>query len=211
MNKKFAQMAPPAAPPMDPMAGMGAPPPMDPMGGMGMGGPPTMPMAAPGAPPTSREEIGSPLDSLGKILYDVDITTLLLSRLGDETSDTALFIWLMYGGDEHGGAMKDRVGKRVKKKDVTKEQEKIEQERTEDSRWERLPVGKKITDITSLEEMTAEVQGIAASAVKNEIKAQGAPAGGGMPMAVRHNNMVKIARKLDKIGFYRSADLIHFK
>lgn len=209
MIKKFAQAAPPAAPPMDPMAGMA--PPMDPMAGM-MGGPPTMPMAAPGAPPTSREEIGSPLDSLGKILYDVDVTTLLLSRLGDEAEDTALFIWLMYGGDEHGGAMKDRLGKRIKKKDVTKEQEEAEQDRTEDSRWERLPSGKKITDITSLEEMTAEVQGIAASAVKNEIKAQGAAAGGGgMPMAARHNNMVKIARKLDKIGFYRSADLIHFK
>lgn len=197
-----------APPPMDPMA-MGAPP-MDPMA-MGMGGPPTMPMAAPGAPPTSREEIGSPLDSLGKILYDVDITTLLLSRIGDTADDTSLYVWLMYGGDEHGGSMKDRVGKRLKKKDVKKEQEKAEQERTEDSRWERLPSGKKITDITSLDEMTQEIQGIAASAVKNELKAQGAPGGGGMPMAVRHNNMVKIARKLDKIGFYRSADSIHFK
>lgn len=197
-----------APPPMDPMA-MGAPP-MDPMA-MGMGGPPTMPMAAPGAPPTSREEIGSPLDSLGKILYDVDITTLLLSRIGDTADDTSLYVWLMYGGDEHGGSMKDRVGKRLKKKDVEKEQEEAEQERTEDSRWERLPSGKKITDITSLDEMTQEIQGIAASAVKNELKAQGAPGGGGMPMAVRHNNMVKIARKLDKIGFYRSADTIHFK
>ena len=178
---------------------------------MGMGGPPAMPMAAPGAPATSREEIGSPLDSLGKILYDVDITTLLLSRIGDTADDTSLYVWLMYGGDEHGGSEKDRVGKRTKKKDVTKEQEKAEQDRTEDSRWERLPAGEKITDITSLKEMVQEVQGIASSAVKNELKAQGAPAGGGMPMAVRHNNMVKIARKLDKIGFYRSADTIRFK
>jgi hypothetical protein len=209
MNKRLAQMDPAAAPPMDPMA-MGGGAPMDPMA-MGMGGPPAMPMAAPGAPPTSREEIGSPLDSLGKILYDVDITTLLLSRIGDSSEDTSLYVWLMYGGDEHGGSMKDRVGKRTKKKDVKKEQEEAEQERTEDSRWERLPAGKKITDITSLDEMTQEVKGIAFSAVKNEIKTQGAPAGGGMPMAVRHNNMVKIARKLDKIGFYRSADSIHFK
>ena len=123
MNKRIAQMDPMAggAPPMDPMA-MGGAPPMDPMG-MGMGGPPAMPMAAPGAPPTSREEIGSPLDSLGKILYDVDITTLLLSRIGDAADDTGLYVWLMYGGDEHGGAIKDRIGKRIKKKDVTKEQE----------------------------------------------------------------------------------------
>ena len=197
------------APPMDPMA-MGGAPPMDPMA-MGMGGPPAMPMAAPGAPSANREEIGSPLDSLGKILYDVDITTLLLSRIGDAADDTGLYVWLMYGGDEHGGAIKDRIGKRIKKKDVTKEQEEAEQDRTEDSRWERLPAGKKITEITSLDEMTEEVKGIAASAVKNEIKAQGAPAGGGMPMAARHNNMVKIARKLDKIGFYRSADTIRFK
>ena len=196
-------------PPMDPMA-MGGAPPMDPMA-MGMGGPPAMPMAAPGAPPTSREEIGSPLDSLGKILYDVDITTLLLSKIGDAADDTGLYVWLMYGGNEHGGAIRDRIGKRTKKKDVTKEQEEAEQERTEDSRWERLSDGKKITEITSLDEMTEEVKGIAASAVKNEIKAQGAPAGGGMPMAARHNNMVKIARKLDKIGFYRSADTIRFK
>jgi hypothetical protein len=211
MNKRLAQMDPMAGamPPMDPMA-MGGAPPMDPMA-MGMGGPPAMPMAAPGAPPTSREEIGSPLDSLGKILYDVDITTLLLSKIGDSAEDTALYIWLMYGGNEHGGAIRDRIGKRTKKKDVTKEQEEAEQERTEDSRWERLSDGKKITEITSLDEMTEEVKGIAASAVKNEIKAQGAPAGGGMPMAARHNNMVKIARKLDKIGFYRSADTIRFK
>ena len=197
------------APPMDPMA-MGGAPPMDPMA-MGLGGPPAMPMAAPGAPSANREEIGSPLDSLGKILYDVDITTLLLYRIGDAADDTGLYVWLMYGGDEHGGAIKDRIGKRIKKKDVTKEQEEAEQDRTEDSRWERLPAGKKITEITSLDEMTEEVKGIAASAVKNEIKAQGAPAGGGMPMAARHNNMVKIARKLDKIGFYRSADTIRFK
>jgi len=211
MNKRIAQMDPMAggAPPMDPMA-MGGAPPMDPMA-MGMGGPPAMPMAAPGAPSANREEIGSPLDSLGKILYDVDITTLLLSRIGDAADDTGLYVWLMYGGDEHGGAIKDRIGKRIKKKDVTKEQEEAEQDRTEDSRWERLPAGKKITEITSLDEMTEEVKGIAASAVKNEIKAQGAPAGGGMPMAARHNNMVKIARKLDKIGFYRSADTIRFK
>lgn len=211
MNKRLAQMDPMAGamPPMDPMA-MGGAPPMDPMA-MGMGGPPAMPMAAPGAPPTSREEIGSPLDSLGKILYDVDITTLLLSKIGDSAEDTALYIWLMYGGNEHGGAIRDRIGKRTKKKDVTKEQEEAEQERTEDSRWERLSDGKKITEITSLDEMTEEVKGIAASAVKNEIKAQGAPAGGGMPMAARHNNMVKIARKLDKIGFYRSADTIRFR
>jgi len=203
-----------AAPPVDPTMGMGTPP-MDPMmGGMGMppmGGPPTMPMAAPGAPPSKREEIGSPLDSLGKILYDVDVVALLISKLGEDATETANYIWTLYGGDEKGGVVKGRIGQRIERKDVDPEKEKEEQERTEDSRWERLPEGNKISDITSLDEMTAEVQGIASSAVKNEIKAQGAGAAGGMPMASRNRELIRMAEKLDKIGFYKMSDTILLK
>jgi hypothetical protein len=202
-----------AAPPADP--GLGTPP-MDPMtGGMGamppMGGPPTMPMAAPGAPPAKREEIGSPLDSLGKILYDIDIVALLISKLGEDTDDTARYVWTLYGGNDTGGVVKGRFGKRVKQKDVDPEKEKEEQERTEDSRWERLPEGKYISDLTDLDEIVKEVKGIAASAVKNEIKAQGAAAGGGMPMASRNRELIRMAEKLDKIGFYKMSDTILLK
>lgn len=203
-----------APPPPPPDMGMGAPP-MDPMaGGMGMppmGGPPTMPMAAPGAAPAKREEIGSPLDTLGKILYDVDVVALLISKIGEDAKETANYIWTLYGGDETGGVVKGRVGQRIKRKDVDPEKEKEEQERTEDTRWERLPEGQNISDITSLEEMTDEVQGIASSAVKNEIKAQGAGAAGGMPMASRNRELIRMAEKLDKIGFYKMSDTILLK
>jgi hypothetical protein len=201
-----------AAPAMDPMAGgMG----MDPMmGGMGgaMGGPPTLPTAMPGATGANREEIGSPLDKLGKILYDVDINSLLLTQLGDDVEDTALTVWTLYGGDEKGvGVVEGRTGKRIKRKNVSKEEEEAEQKRTEDKRWERLPAGMSIDDITSLDKLVAQIRGIASSAVKNELKAQGAAAGGGMPMAHRNRDIVKIARKLDLIGFYRLADSVSSK
>jgi len=217
---KIAQAPPPdpaaaagagAAPAMDPMAGgMG----MDPMGGMGgaMGGPPTLPTAMPGATGVTREEIGSPLDKLGKILYDVDINSLLLTQLGDDVEDTALTVWTLYGGDDKGvDVVPGRTGKRIKRKNVSKEDEESEQKLTEDKRWERLPDGMSIADITSLDKLVSQIRGIASSAVKNELKAQGAAAGGGMPMAHRNRDIVKIARKLDIIGFYRLADSISSK
>ena len=68
-----------------------------------------------------------------------------------------------------------------------------------------------IADITSLDKMVNQIRGLASSAVKNELKAQGAAAGGGMPMAHRNRNLVKIAQKLDKIGFYSLADSITMK
>ena len=217
---KIAQMAPPpsaggvpAAPAMDPMMGgmdpmMGG---MDPMMG-GMGGPPTLPTAMPGATGVNREEIGSPLDKLGKILYDVDINSLLLTQLGDDVEDTALSVWTLYGGDEKGiGVVEGRTGKRIKRKNVSKENEESEQKRTEDTRWERLPAGISLDEITSLDKMVEQIRGIASSAVKNELKAQGAQAGGGMPMAHRNRDIVKIARKLDLIGFYRLADTLSSK
>ena len=216
-RKRFAQVPPAdpmagAAPPMDPTGGMGGMPPvgMDPMGGMGA--PPTLPTAMPGAVGAQREEIGSPLDKLGKILYDVDINSLLLTQIGDDIEDTALTVWTLYGGDEEGvDVVEGRVGKRINRKNVSKEEEEQEQKATEDKRWERLPDGKSIADITTLDKLVAQIRGIAASAVKNEIKAQGAAAGGGMPMAHRSRNLVKIAQKLDKIGFYSLADSITLK
>jgi len=222
MNRiRFAQVPPadPMAgggmPPAGPMGGMGGMPPMgmDPMGMGGMGAPPTLPTAMPGAVGAQREEIGSPLDKLGKILYDIDINSLLLTQIGDEIEDTALTVWTLYGGDEEGvDVVEGRVGKRIKRKNVSKEDEEQEQKATEDKRWERLPEGMAISDITTMDKLVAQIRGIASSAVKNEIKAQGAAAGGGgMPMAHRNRNLVKIAQKLDKIGFYSLADSITVK
>jgi len=181
------------------------------MGMPPMGGPPTAPMAAPGAAPaaTTREEIGSPLRELGQILYDVDIETLLSQKIGSETSEVAQDIWVMYGGNIIGGIEEEKTGKRIDKKDVSPENEESEQEKTEDSRWERLPEGQNISDITSLDELEATVQGIAADlAAKKKKEQAGGGAGGGMPMASIKLQLIKLADRYDLAGRYSFADIL---
>jgi len=176
-----------------------------------MGGPPTAPMAAPGAAPaaTTREEIGSPLRELGQILYDVDIETLLSQKIGSETSKVAQDIWVMYGGNIIGGIEEEKTGKRIDKQDVSPENEESEQEKTEDSRWERLPEGQNISDITSLDELEATVQGIAADlAAKKKKEQAGGGAGGGMPMASIKLQLIKLADRYDSAGRYSFADIL---
>jgi hypothetical protein len=181
------------------------------MGMPPMGGPPTAPMAAPGAAPaaTTREEIGSPLRELGQILYDVDIETLLSQKIGSETSKVAQDIWVMYGGNIIGGIEEEKTGKRIDKQDVSPENEESEQEKTEDSRWERLPEGQNISDITSLDELEATVQGIAADlAAKKKKEQAGGGAGGGMPMASIKLQLIKLADRYDSAGRYSFADIL---
>ena len=181
------------------------------MGMPPMGGPPTAPMAAPGAAPaaTTREEIGSPLRELGQILYDVDIETLLSQKIGSETSEVAQDIWVMYGGNIIGGIEEEKTGKRIDKQDVSPENEESEQEKTEDSRWERLPEGQNISDITSLDELEATVQGIAADlAAKKKKEQAGGGAGGGMPMASIKLQLIKLADRYDSAGRYSFADIL---
>jgi hypothetical protein len=202
----LAQEAPPAAPPPPMggdmgMGGMG----MDPMGGMG--GAPTAPMSAPGAPAGQREEIGSPLNELGKILYDIDIQTIIFDKLG-ESADIALFVWTTYGGEETGKVNDLHVGKRIPKKDVSPEDEEKEQKRTEDRRWERLPKDTTIGDITSLEELSDTIKGIALNVSKNVGKAQGGGAPGMGGMASRYIKFVKVARNLDLEGKHYLVDLL---
>lgn len=181
------------------------------MGMPPMGGPPTAPMAAPGAAPaaTTREEIGSPLRELGQILYDVDIETLLSQKIGSDTSKVAQEVWVMYGGNILGGIDEEKVGKRTDKQNVSPEDEESEQEKTEDSRWERLPEGQKISDITSLDELDATVQGIAGDlAAKKKKEQAGGGAGGGMPMASIKLQLIKLAQRYDKAGRYSFADIL---
>ena len=58
----------------------------------------------------------------------------------------------MYGGDERGQADPEKVGARSEEP-LQEKGAKHEREATEDSRWLRLPEGKNIGDITSIEEI----------------------------------------------------------
>jgi len=214
--------APPGPPPSGP-GGPPPPPPTAPPGGappppmLGMGGPPpTAPTAAPGGiSGPDREEIGSALDSLDKILYDIDIQAMIENDPTLDPDDLAVTVFKMYGGDEFGNAIRSKVGKRdPHAKNVSPEDEKAEQERTEDKRWERLPLGQHITDIqgVTLDKLTQFMPALIASVVANVKKqagggAAGGPPGPGGPLA-SSNAWIKIANNLDQQGCFKQADWI---
>ena len=206
---KQAQMPPMGGPAMGPPMGatppMGLPPP--PMG-MPMGGPP--PMIQPMTSPPDRMEITTPLDSLGKILYDADVTEMIENQVGDATEEIARKIWEMYGGDERGQADPEKVGARSEEP-LQEKGAKHEREATEDSRWLRLPEGKNIGDITSIEEIQKLMNGLAMGTVKQEAAAAGggAPPGGAPPMmAHKCRRLLRLANALDAFGLNFDADYI---
>jgi hypothetical protein len=207
MNKKFFKLAQ-EAPPMD-MGGAGAeaPPPMD----LGGGGPMDLgmpPMGAPPAAPASNSPFSSsapilyPLDNLGAILSDAPIGLLIKNNLSESDVKLANKIWQLYGGDKFGGVYPGHIGKRNPSEEV----DQSELERTENRRWERLPDGKKLTDITNLNDFVLAVRNFSLGITKQE-SASEKGGGGGMGLASRRlNDMIKLAHHLDSIGEYKLAD-----
>ena len=176
----------------DPMAGLGAPPPVSPTAGPGMAG------------GNAEKIIRIPLTNLGLILADAQIEKKLMEDFEDNELDLANEIWIQYGGQENGGVVDSRVGKRKDGQEV----DDSEIERTEKSRWERLPEGQDLDDIdVELSDFANAIKYLSFGFSKNKAKEQPAP-GGGMPgMASRKlENMVKLARNLDSMGLYRIAD-----
>lgn len=192
MNKTVISQMPPMG--GDPMGGMG-----DPMGGMGdpMGG-----MGAPpgGAPPgTDRPSISGPLKSIGEILYDFNAEEYIALHPTENDDKIAVSIWEAYGGNADGSVDVGKIGER-KEKDEQKlpEESQKELEDTEERKWERLPSGKNIGDVTSLDEIMGLVSSLAYGTIK-KFRNPPAPAGGGMPpMASSHNSMEKLAQDLKK-------------
>lgn len=171
-----------------------------------------MPMAdagAGGAPGASGEGaaqpafkiIHSPLDGLGKILADLDLKTFLENNFGSDPADLAKKIWVMYGGNEDGLG-EGKKGKRKEKpesEDPT-QQEKIQDDEyneTRESRWERLPEGVSIDEITTPE----AIEKTLISSWFNLAKTYAKPAA-----ASALNKWNKTAEMADAKGDYRFAD-----
>jgi hypothetical protein len=120
-----------------------------------------MPMADPGAGAAPEAAapafkiIHSPLDSLGKILADLDLKTFLENNFGSDPADLAQKIWVMYGGNENQlgeGKKGAREDKPIS--DDPMQQDSIQDEEynnTRESRWQRLPEGVSIDEITTPE------------------------------------------------------------
>lgn len=189
---------PAPAPPMpDPMAGgLGAPPMPDPMAG-GLGAPA---MGAPASPTISTAPKSSlyAIENSGMLLMDAEIEKRLKEQFASTENigttseqEIANEIWLEYGGNELGGVDKEKAGKRLPDKEVDLNEVK----RTRDRKWERLLIGKNLSDLgITLEDLTDMVvslsQGIAAIAKKS--------AGGGAPAmaSFKLDSFVKIAQIL---------------
>ncbi len=117
-------------------------------------------MGAPGAPAPEAaapafQIIHSPLDSLGKILADLDLKTFIENNFGSDQADLAQKIWVMYGGNE-SQLGEGKKGAREDKpiSDDPMQQDSIQDEEynnTRESRWQRLPLGVSIDEITTPE------------------------------------------------------------
>lgn len=217
--KRLAQVDPAAAAPplIDPSAGMGMPA-TDP--GLALGMPP---MGGPMGVPTSGgmgAGMGAevtflkyPLENLGMILKDINVVKMIQenpsSGKGLNThseEELGNKIWQMYGGDKFGGVNPGKVGERTPKKEVSDE----EIERTEDTRWKRLPSGKTLVDLgITLQDIVDNVEAI--SFGNSIAKKKEAPAGGGgglMASTIHYKRMVRLSETLDLLGFHRLSDKI---
>lgn len=155
----------------------------------------------PAAPQPSFQIIYSPLDSLGKILADLDFKSFLLNNFGDDPKTLALKIWTMYGGNEDD-LLHGKPGKRneVPESDDTTEQENIQKEeynQTRNKRWERLPLGVSINDITNLESIENAIVGGFETLAKSYSK----PAAASSML-----KWIRIANIADEAGNYTYAD-----
>jgi hypothetical protein len=172
-----------------------------------MPGLPGMPPPPGAAPPSSNQKaIKEPLSNLGLILADAEIEKMLMEEMQFNEREIANKIWKMYGGDDEGGIEDGHVGKRKEGIEITDD----EINNTEETRWERLPLGQDLLDLEiELEDIANAVKYLSFGFSKNKSKEQGGGAPGGMPMAsLKLENMVKLARNLDFYGLYSVADRI---
>lgn len=167
----------------------------------------TFPMAGGGAPAAPPQPIFnviySPLDSLGKILADLDVKKYLMNNFGESAEDLAHKIWVMYGGSENEidpGMKGERMDSPVSEDETL--QNKIqtdEYNRTRNSRWKRLPKGVSIDEITSPESIKNTILGGFEQLAQEHSK----PAN-----AKTISKLIRLANAAEINGKYKSVDFI---
>jgi hypothetical protein len=192
--------APPSGPPPGPESQAG----LSTMqtGGPGSGGGGPAPEEVPAGPQSTFKVIYSPLDTLGKILADLDFKTFLENNFGTDPVDLAKQIWVMYGGNENE-LRKGKPGQRKENplSDDPMQLEKLQKEeynRTRNSRWKRLPEGKSIDEITNPQALEQSIIGGYLALAKENSK----------PAQSSALTWLKIAEIADKIGNHKYADKI---
>ena len=185
--------APPEGASAAPDLGGGIPPEM---GGMpsGPGG------GAPPIPPPPPAPISGPLDSLAKILSDDSLTTDMKNHFDKSPETTALRIWVDYGGSQDGRSSIHK-GKRGDQPSPNPDQEI---QATKDRKWERLPMGVGIDEITSTDAIATTIQdGFFDLSIQG--RKQQSEQGGPTAKAIY---WIKISQKTDEQRKFRLADEI---
>lgn len=207
---RLAQEAPAAPAPEAPMPDSGA---MD-LGDLGgaapmadLGGAAPAPAEGGTGPASGSDKvIRIPLSNVGLILQDAKIKQNLAENIAVPDIEIANRIWEQYGGNIIGNDFPNKVGERTDSKEATDE----EIEATQHQRWKRLPLGKTITDIISLDELKQAVGYIDIGYTKEIANKAKGGGGGGMPgMASRKlDYLIKLGYNLDSSGDYTKADII---
>lgn len=174
----------------------------------GLGAPPGGPPGGAAPPEPTYKVIHSPLDSLGKILADLDLQTYLQNNFGTDPVELAQDIWEMYGGSSND-LEKGKPGKRKENPASSDpiELDKIhddEYNATRNSRWERLPEGVSIDEITNTDALAKTIYD--GFITMKKMKAPAAPGAG--PTASLSVKLLKIANTADEKKHYRVADYI---
>lgn len=168
---------------------------MPPLGGGMMGGIPSESMP-PGIPAPEKPQISGPLNSVGEILYDFNTEEYIVLHPNKDEETIAQDIWEAYGGNPDGSVDKNKTGKRTKEStNNPPEIAQKEREETEEKKWERLPINKNISDITSFDELIGLIKSLTYGTIK-KYKAPAASPGGGMGLpglASSFNNMKRNA------------------
>jgi len=156
------------------------------------------------APPTPTfKVIYSPLDSLGKILADLDFKTYLQNNFGTDPDESAHKVWVMYGGSENELS----PGKKGRRSDKPPSADPVELEQlqtteynnTRDKRWERLPLGVSIEQITTPQALSQSIEGGYDALIKQYAK----------PATSSVLKWIKAAEKADDLkSFYMSDQII---
>jgi hypothetical protein len=206
---RLAQEAPAAPAPEAPMPDAGA---MD-LGDLGgapmadLGGAPPAPIDGGTGPASGSDKIiRIPLSNVGLILQDAKIKQNLAENIGVPGIELANRIWEQYGGNIIGDDFPNKTGERTDKNEATDEEIEV----TQHQRWKRLPLGKTITDITSLDTLKDAVVFTDIGYTKEIANKAKGGGGGGMPgMASRKlDYLIRLGYNLDSDGEYSKADLI---
>jgi len=169
---------------MPPMPLGGAPP--------DMGGGMPLPPGPGGAP--AKPVIAGPLKSVGEILFDFGIEEYIVLHPDKNSEEIARDIWEAYGGSQDGVSQSDKLGERGENSSQNPpEVAQKEKEFTEDTKWKRLPAGKSIGDITSIDEIIGLMKSFEYGTIKKFKAPPPAPPGVMPPMASSINKMERTA------------------